>query len=125
MQTAGNARAEVAAVVGRADHHARRAVLLDQRAQRDGVSVGGVVLILRAVYHQNLVCAVGGGSLDSLVYVVADNDRDQSAALLARHHLAGSQQLNADILGRAVLIGLYKYPKVFRLCFHCNVCPFP
>jgi len=119
LQAAGHTGAQVAAVVGRADQHAGGAVLLHQGAQCDGVSVGGVGGVLRAIHHDHLVRAVLRGGLHSGVHAAADDHRHQRAALLHSHVVAGSQQLNAHVLRGTVFIGLYKYPKVLCLGFHC------
>ena len=120
LQAAADTGAQIAAVVGGADEHAGGAVLLHQSAQGDGVSVSGVVGVLGAVHHDHLVSAVLRGSLHSLVHAAADDHGHQGAALLAGHHLTRSQQLNANVLGGAVLIGLNKYPEILGLSFHCD-----
>ena len=120
LQAAADAGAQIAAVVGGADEHAGGAVLLHQGAQGDGVGVGGVVGVLGAVHHDHLVGAVLRGGLHGGVHIAADDHGHQSAALLAGHHLAGGQQLDAHVLRGAVLVGLNKYPEILGLSFHCD-----
>ena len=91
LEAAGYARAKVAAVIGRADQHACRAVFLHERAQRDSISVRAVMSVFRTFDDNDPIRAMRGRRLDRGRYMIADHDGDQCAALLIRHHAAGGQ----------------------------------
>ena len=123
LQAAGHPGAQIPTVVGGANEHACGAVLLHQGAQSDGVGVGGVVFIFRAVHYDYLVCSMLRGSGYSRVRVMTDDHSGQSSALFGRHGLSGGEQFQTHVFGSAIPIGLYKYPKLFRFGFHCASLP--
>ena len=57
-EAAGYARAKVAAVIGRADQHACRAVFLHERAQRDSISVRAVMSVFRSFDDNDLILSL-------------------------------------------------------------------
>ncbi len=122
FQAAGNARPQVAPVVGRAQHQGFRLVLLDQRGQRLRESVGRVILVLRPVYDNRGIRAVADRVLRRLLDVLADDHGNQRAALLLGQRLSGGNQLIADVL-RLAALGFNEYPHIFVIVQIAHVQP--
>ena len=86
--------------------------------QRRHIGVGGILTELLAVDVEHLIGAVAGGLVHRGLHAAADDHSHQLAALLVGQFTAGIQQLDAHVLGGAVFLGFYKYPKVLGFRFH-------
>ena len=117
-ESGGEAGAKVTAVRCSADHDCGGGILLNYICKCVYICVSCELLILRSFDHDDLICAVDAGLLNSLSNVVADDYADQFATLLCRKGTAGIQELQTDFLRGTVFVSFNKYPKVFCLCFH-------
>jgi len=73
--------------------------------------------------HVALLEHAGADGADLGPVVGAEDGGHQVAALLARHPLAGGQQLYTYVFRSTVLVGLYKYPQILGFGFHAAFPP--
>ena len=118
-EPAGDTGAEVPPVGRGADEDAGGRVFRDEFDQCGGVGIGRVVLKFGAFRDDDAVGSVFVDLFDGGGDFFAEDDRDEVAALLVRHHAAGGQQFDADVPGAAVGVRFDEHPEVFGPDFHC------